>query len=245
MANLTLFLYLLLFAGLFIYGLIIGLREKSGKAGETMVKKYLSGEQKDLSFNFGKQREKYLAELPDESRTVVEKSRQLIAEAKTLIGGADCNVQKLNSKIEEKLSEAVSLANQALELSPESPYTHYNLAYAYNWSHCYSFGGDDKALLEYQKAIELDQDFLEARSNLGAIYKNLANYQAAIPHLEYVTQKAPLCGYCWMDLGEAYLRYGAKSRAKEALDTASGLIDEKDKERVRVDKLLDELNSQQ
>lgn len=237
----ALLLFLLLLISGFIWGFTAAIKQK-GKAGEVVIEKIISGQAEDLKFSFKKQREAYLAKLPSESRSLVEKSINLTREAETLIAGANCNIQVLNKNIESKLTEAVNLAKKAVELSPDNPYTHYNLAHVYNWSYCFPFGGDDKALLEYQKAVELDQNFIEAKIGVGNIFINLQNYKAAIPHFEYATQKAPLCGRCWLYLGEAYWRYGAKAKAKEALQTAKSLLKVNDPDRIEVESLLEELN---
>jgi len=230
----------------FIFIIIYGFYEINEKEKISLLfKKIFFNKNKDLNFSFKKERENYLSQLPQESKTLIEKSRQLVSEAINLIAGADCSVQKLNKEIEKKLSEAVILAQKATEISPSNPYTHYILAYAYNWSHCYPFGGDDKALLEYQKAVKIDPNFIQAKLNLGRIYINLKNYQSAIPYLEEVVNQTPLCGICWLDLGEAYLGYGAKTKAKEALKTAKFLLD-KDKDNknlLKIEKLLDQLNN--
>lgn len=239
---LTLFLYIVLFIVMFAYGFVKGMNQ-SGKAGNIVMQNLLSGNNEDISFNFKKQREAYFIKMPEETRNLVEQSRKLTQEGKDLIAGTACNIQILNKDIEGKLKQAVEVGQKAAELSPENAYTHYNLGYAYNWSLCFDFGGDEKAVLEYQKAVELDKDFLEARASLSGIYKNLENYEAAIPLLEYVTQKAPLCGSCWLDLGEVYLRYGATTKAKEALTTAKDILKDDDPDQIKVEKLLDEINS--
>jgi Predicted membrane protein/domain len=226
-----------------VYGLYIGIKEINKKEKSLLFKKIFFNKNKDLNFSFKKEQENYLSQLPQDSKTLIEKSRQLVSEAIDLIAGADCNVQKLNKEIEKKLSEAVILAQKATEISPDNPYTHYNLAYTYNWSLCYPFGGDDKALLEYQKAVKIDPNFIQAKLKLGKIYINLENYQSAIPYLEEVVNKIPLCGTCWLDLGEAYLRYGAKTKAKEALETAKYLLNKDNKNLLKIEKLLDELNN--
>jgi uncharacterized RDD family membrane protein YckC/Flp pilus assembly protein TadD len=226
-----------------VYGLYIGIKEINKKEKSLLFKKIFFNKNKDLNFSFKKEQENYLSQLPQDSKTLIEKSRQLVSEAIDLIAGADCDVQKLNKEIEKKLSEAVILAQKATEISSDNPYTHYNLAYAYNWSHCYPFGGDDKALLEYQKAVKIDPNFIQAKLKLGGIYINLKNYQSAIPYLEEVVNKIPLCGICWLDLGEAYLRYGAKTKAKEALETAKSLLNKDNKNLLKIEKLLDELNN--
>lgn len=89
----------------------------------------------------------------------------------------------------------------------------------------------------------IDPNFIQAKLNLGKIYINLKNYQCAIPYLEEVVNKIPLCGTCWLDLGEAYLRYGAKTKAKEALETAKSLLNKDNKNLLKIEKLLDELNN--
>lgn len=245
----TIVLFLILSALATVGGFVVGINEEIKRDNRNIVlEKVFSGQKKDLEFSFQKQREAYLAALPPETQNLVQKSADLIQEAILLIAESDCTVQKLNPAIETKLAEAVKLAEKAVSLSPDSPYTHYRLAHAYNWASCYPFGGDNKALLAYQKATELDANFVEARSGLGNMLKNLGNYQSAIPHLEYVTQKAPLCDNCWLELGEAYLRYGAKTKAREALQTAKNLLKNSNTStsskqiEIRIEKLLDELN---
>ena len=69
-----------------------------------------------------------------------------------------------------EFSRAIRNFNQAISLDPGSATTRYNLANAHEELHDY-----DKAILEYQQSIELDDSFWPAYNNLGRLYLLSAN----------------------------------------------------------------------
>ena len=80
-------------------------------------------------------------------------------------------------------TQAVPLLRKAVELDPENPNTHYNLAVAYGIiliddleiDEIWEDHTDEEELFElaingYLRVIELDPEFIEAYNNLGTLY---------------------------------------------------------------------------
>jgi tetratricopeptide (TPR) repeat protein len=75
------------------------------------------------------------------------------------------NISGATALEDGRYSAATRYFRQAVSLSPREARAHYNLARAYE-----ALNDNEKAIDEYQVALELDDDFWPAHNNLGRLY---------------------------------------------------------------------------
>jgi tetratricopeptide (TPR) repeat protein len=80
----------------------------------------------------------------------------------------------------------------------------------------------DTARKQYEKALELDPNYAEARNNLGAIYYAKRNYNRAIKEYNRALKLSPNSASIYSNLGTAYF---AKKNYKEALSCYQKALD--------------------
>jgi lipoprotein NlpI len=91
----------------------------------------------------------------------------------------------------------------------------------------------EKAIEEYQKALKLNPNYIEAYMNIGAIYIDKKNYDQAIQQFKKVIELNYYYGKAHYNLGMVYLYKGEKEKAQEELkilkSMGSGLADNLEK----------------
>lgn len=104
----------------------------------------------------------------------------------------------------EDYPQAISDLRKAIELDPNNPGTHNNLALAY-----YRMGQKQLATAEWQKALKIDPKFSDAYVNLGSVaFENEKNSEArkfylkALDNLEYKTRHRALTSLAQLALRE-------------------------------------------
>jgi tetratricopeptide (TPR) repeat protein len=80
---------------------------------------------------------------------------------------------------------------------------HNDLGIAY-----YNQGRLSEAVAEYQKAIEINSNFVEAHSNLGAAYRSQGKYDLAIASCQKAINLEPNDAVAQYNLGAAYHSQG-------------------------------------
>jgi type IV pilus assembly protein PilF len=90
--------------------------------------------------------------------------------------------QLQNGDVQGALKEYLDADKEDSEL----PQTHNALGLLY----AYSLARPQEAEQQFQKAIELDKDFSEARNNLGSFYMSRGRYAEAIPQFEQALANA-------------------------------------------------------
>lgn len=100
----------------------------------------------------------------------------------------------------------------AVELDPNSPIIHNNLALAYYVREKYV-----EAEHHLQTALELEPKYTDARNNLGRVYISLKKYDEAITELTATTQDLtyPSPEKAYSNLALAYYKKGDYAKAKE------------------------------
>lgn len=113
--------------------------------------------------------------------------------------------------------EAMSELREAERLNPKNPQIQNNLALAY-----YVREHFKQAEIHFEKALQANPSFTEARNNLGKMQTERGLYGDAIQHLkvaaEDLTYKHPERSYT--NLGIAYFKNGQYSLAQESLTRA-------------------------
>jgi tetratricopeptide (TPR) repeat protein len=101
---------------------------------------------------------------------------------------------KINTEGKEDLyAENIEICKQALQRAPENPQAYYELAKAYQEN----FGGGTtrEAINNFQKAIALKPDYVEAHYELATIYRVKSMYDEAIKEYNLVIDLAPHSTY--------------------------------------------------
>lgn len=97
----------------------------------------------------------------------------------------------INKQTTNDYSGAISDYLKALELTPEDPQIHFNLATAYQANN-----QNDLAIQSYLKAIQLDaKGQSDAFFFLGALYEEIKNNKPAIENYQKYLQNAPIGSY--------------------------------------------------
>jgi tetratricopeptide (TPR) repeat protein len=91
----------------------------------------------------------------------------------------------------------------------------------------YQSQGDlDKALEEYDKAVQLDPGLIKAHTNAGAIYLQREEYDRAIEQFQKVIQRSQWDTKAHYNLGFAYLKKGEVDKAQEEVEFLKSLRSE-------------------
>ena len=81
----------------------------------------------------------------------------------------------------------------------------------------------DQAIEAYQKALAVDDKFVEARNGLGVILSRQGKYNEAIEAFKLAIQQAPNAAHLYSNMGYAYYLQGQYSDAVAALVQATSL----------------------
>jgi tetratricopeptide (TPR) repeat protein len=80
---------------------------------------------------------------------------------------------------------------------------------------CQNQGNLDRALAEYEKAVQLNPGLTKAYTNAGAIHLQREEYDRAIEQFQKVIQRSQWDTKAHYNLGFAYLKKGEVEKAKE------------------------------
>jgi Tfp pilus assembly protein PilF len=105
------------------------------------------------------------------------------------------------------------ITNDALYGTPHYPLSNIGLAY-------YHKGQYKAALGYYQKALKIDETFVNALRGAGRSYLALNEGRMALRYLERAVQHAPKTAQIHYELGEAYLLVGQTTQAVVSFETA-------------------------
>jgi len=97
-----------------------------------------------------------------------------------------------------------------LEEVPDSSRTYNTLGFIY-----YKLGKNEKAALNYKKAIALDYGYATAHNNLGILYYHGGDHENAKKCFEKAIKHNPLYAKAMINLGLVYLKTGDKKSAKK------------------------------
>ena len=110
----------------------------------------------------------------------------------------------------ERIDEAFSYYEKALEIEPDAVEYIVNIAIAYR-----QIGNYDKAMELYQKALEIDPDYPELNVSLGALYVLENEPETAIPYFEKAIELDPTIGTSYGNAALAYAMIGDFEKADE------------------------------
>ena len=137
--------------------------------------------------------------------------------------------QAMRLRDENRFEEAEDLLRTALELEPDNSMYHYELGniYAYLFESAANLGDDAQASAmlslaarEYEQAVMISPDSVEARFNLGVIYKKQHNYAKAREVFKEIVRRNPGDFQSLMQIGQTYEEEGFFDEARDAYEAA-------------------------
>ncbi len=120
---------------------------------------------------------------------------------------------------EQDIARAFSAAQEALRLDPDLPFTHFSLGRLYTRS----YSGDlAKAITHYERAIELDPNYVDAYMFLANVHIFNGEAERALPLIAEAFDRNPVPPF-WYYLGDGMARFflGDYELAEQALVRAS------------------------
>lgn len=139
--------------------------------------------------------------------------RDIVAKKKVVLGGLAVGgllfftlLSQLTIKQITIWKDSESLWSRVVHTFPfpqSDPLVHFNLGNAYTKS-----GTVDKAISEFEKALQLNPGHIRAHNNLGRLYAVRGNFDEAIVHFKQALAINPRYGRARNNLGGAYLQKG-------------------------------------
>jgi tetratricopeptide (TPR) repeat protein len=115
------------------------------------------------------------------------------------------------AKKQGKFEEAARVQREATQISPEDPFSHYNLGHA-----LLKQGKLDEAMLAYKKATQLDPKMSDAFVSMGAVLNEQKKFDEAIAILLKEKELSPEAADISINLGKAYLGQKKLNEAAKA-----------------------------
>ncbi|HEX7295870.1 MAG TPA: protein kinase, partial [Pyrinomonadaceae bacterium] len=138
---------------------------------------------------------------------------------------------------QRRFEEAISHETQAYELEPLSLAISSDLAMIY-----YAAGEYDRAIAQFQRTLDLDQNFVYTHWQLGLAYEEKGMYDEAISHHRRAVQISGESTLTLALLGHAYAVSGQKSDALKLLERLIDLPKQKYVSAYRVAAIYEALN---
>lgn len=111
-----------------------------------------------------------------------------------------------------------SVAPMNARTSNDKPESLYQIGRYYQGQNRY-----DMALAAYQKALAVDNGFVEARNGMGVVYSRQGKYHEAIAAFQAAIKQAPKAAHIYSNLGYAYYLQGQYAESVAALEQATRL----------------------
>lgn len=193
-------------------------------------------------------------EFVEDTKKYIEDVNKLDTQTQDLLKSALAKVQKANElakepnitasekeQIQTLLASSIKEAKQVADSNPQSPVAWLQLGNIYSFLIDVADGADTWSISSYQKAISLEPNNYLYHEKLGGVFFRVKKIEQAIAEFTKVTELSPSYANGYYNLGVAYKEYGAKSRAKEALNKALELLPTNDPDRFKVEKELETL----
>lgn len=123
----------------------------------------------------------------------------------------DKGIAEYKNGYESNYRKAAADLQQAIALDPQ-----YSAAYVYLGRVQNALFDDSAALASFRKAIDIDPDYLEARTSYAAALLDQGNLDEAIRQLDVVTRHNSENGVAWYLLSQAYARKGVFDQGRTA-----------------------------
>jgi tetratricopeptide (TPR) repeat protein len=127
----------------------------------------------------------------------------------------DKGVEAYRNGGQENYQKAAGIFEQAIAIDAK-----YSMAYMYLGRVEGALYEDDKANTAFLKAIEIDPDYMDARSSYAAVLLDQGNMDEAVRQLDVVTRRDPEDATAWYLLSQAYARKSSFEQGKDAAERA-------------------------
>lgn len=116
---------------------------------------------------------------------------------------------------QDRHEQAIKRYRQALELEPERPEIHNNIAVSYAELEAY-----EKALAHCQEALKIDEERPEIHTNIASILQRLGRYDEAIVHYQRAIELAPEQPEAYNNWGQLLMNTGRYNKAAAQFEEA-------------------------
>ena len=127
----------------------------------------------------------------------------------------DKGIEAYQNGSEENYKKAAGFFQQAIAIDPK-----YSAAYVYLGRVEGALYDDDNAIAAFKKAIEIDPDYMDARSSYAAVLLDEGNMDEAVRQLDVVTRHNPDDATAWYLMSQAYARKASYEQGKDAAQKA-------------------------
>lgn len=127
----------------------------------------------------------------------------------------DKGIEAYQNGSAENYQKAAGLFQQAIAIDAK-----YSTAYVYLGRVEGALYDDDKAVEAFRKAIEIDPDYMDARSSYAAVLLDEGNMDEAVRQLDVVTKRVPDDATAWYLLSQAYAREASYEQGRDAAEKA-------------------------
>lgn len=138
---------------------------------------------------------------------------KLAGSSHTAIAGPDLEQRAWQHYNSGRYEQAVEAYAELVKRSPLDPVLHNNLGTALDRIERYA-----ESILHYEKALQLEPGYVEARFNLANSYKRMNNVSQAVKQLELVVASSPSFLEAWQNLALCRLDADNPEGAAEALE---------------------------
>lgn len=118
-----------------------------------------------------------------------------------------------------KYDESAPHFERAVELKPDNPEVHNNLGLVL-WRHREDPTMRDRAIKEYEKAVEIKGEIVALRQNLASAYIEVGRYEDAVQQYKAMLKWIPKDANMHATLGSLYAQLGRYAEAKQEFETA-------------------------
>jgi tetratricopeptide (TPR) repeat protein/uncharacterized caspase-like protein len=115
----------------------------------------------------------------------------------------------------ENYQKAAALFQHAIDIDPK-----YSTAYVYLGRVEDALYEDDKAIAAFKKAIEIEIDYMDARTSYAAVLLDTGDLDEAVRQLDVVTRRNPDDATAWYLMSQAYARKSSFEQGRDAAQKA-------------------------
>ncbi len=127
----------------------------------------------------------------------------------------DKGIEAYQNGSQENYQKAVTLLQQAIAIDPN-----YSTAYVYLGRVEGALFEEGKATDAFRRAIEIDPDYMDARSSYAAVLLDQGDLDEVVRQLDVVTRRVPDDATAWYLLSQAYARKSSFQQGKDAAEKA-------------------------
>jgi tetratricopeptide (TPR) repeat protein/uncharacterized caspase-like protein len=152
---------------------------------------------------------------PGQDSTVMLHVMIPVVTKKAAVDLLDKGIEAYQNGSQESYQKAADLFQQAIAIDPK-----YSTAYVYLGRVEGALYEDDKANAAFKKAIDIDPDYMDARSSYAAVLLDEGDLDEAFRQLDVVTRRNPNDATAWYLMSQAYARKSSFEQGRDAAQKA-------------------------